>query len=120
MKGVLALAAIAEAATGLAALAAPELVVRLLFGAEIAGAGILVGRFAGIALIGLGIACWPGSSGRQPHYGMLAYGALATLYLDYVGLAGSSAGMLLWPAVAAHVLIVVLLIKSLRRGANHA
>lgn len=96
MKGVLALAAIAEAA------------------------GILVGRLAGIALIGLGVACWPGGSPRQPHVGMLAYGALATFYLLYVGLAGDGAGVLLWPAVAAHALIVALLIVALRRGADHA
>jgi hypothetical protein len=120
MKGVLALAAAAEAATGLAVLADPALVVRLLFGTEIGAAGLMVGRFAGIALIGLGIACWPGGSARQPHYGMLVYGALVTLYLGYVGLAGMAAGVLLWPAVAAHVLIVALLMWTLRRGAKHA
>lgn len=120
MKGALALAAIAEAATGLAALADPSLVVGLLFGAPLTSAGVMVGRFAGIALIGLGIACWPDSSGRQPHYGMLVYGMLATLYLLYVGVVGHGAGVLLWPAVVAHVLIAAMLIIGLRKEAAHA
>ncbi len=37
MKGFLALAAVAEAATGVALIVAPLLVVRLLFGAELTG-----------------------------------------------------------------------------------
>ena len=120
MKGVLALAAIAEALTGLAVMVDPVFVVELLFGAELAGAGILVGRFAGVALIGLGIACWPSGSARQPHYGMLVYGALVTLYLLFLGVAGGGGGVLLWPAVAAHGLIVALLGMGLRKGASHA
>ena len=54
MKTLLALAAVGEAATGLVLLAYPPIVVRLLFGAEIAGAGIVMSRVAGISLIALG------------------------------------------------------------------
>ncbi len=60
MKTLLALAAVGEAATGLVLLAYPPIAVRLLFGAEIAGAGVVMSRFAGISLIALGLACWPG------------------------------------------------------------
>jgi hypothetical protein len=56
MKTVLLLAALAEGATGAALLAVPSTVRRLLFGAEVAGAGEVTGRIAGIALIGLGVA----------------------------------------------------------------
>ncbi len=52
---VLALSAAAEAGTGLLLLAWPPIVVRLLFGAEISGAGVIMSRLAGIALIGLGV-----------------------------------------------------------------
>ena len=58
MKKLLALAAIAEAATGLALLVVPSLVGRLLFDAEIVGVGVIMSRLAGIGLIGLGVACW--------------------------------------------------------------
>jgi hypothetical protein len=43
----------------------PLIVVHLLFGAEIAGTGLAVCRFAGIALIALGLACWPGRDARS-------------------------------------------------------
>ena len=105
MKKMLALAAAGEAAFGLLLLVYPPIVVRLLFGAEIAGAGIVMSRVAGIALIALGVACWPGT----PLVGMLTYSAAVTLYLAYVGFAGGLTGILLWPAVVLHVILTVLL-----------
>ena len=60
MKKVLLLAAVSEAATGLALLIVPSLVVQLLLGAELSGVSIPVARVTGIALVALGIACWPG------------------------------------------------------------
>ena len=90
MKKVLILAAVAEGMTGLALLLVPSLVGRLLFGEELTGVGILAGRVAGIALIALGVACWPG----PPVAGMLIYGAAVALYLAYVGIAGGLTGIL--------------------------
>ena len=65
LKWVLPAAAIAEAATGVALVIVPALVGQLLLGAELAGAAIPVARVAGIALIALGIACWPGPPPRH-------------------------------------------------------
>ena len=107
---VLAIAAIGEAATGLILSLHPPLVVRLLFGADIAGAGIVMCRIAGLALIGLGVACWTGKeSSLSALRGMTSYSALATLYLGYVGIEGQWIGQLLWPAVAGHALLTLLL-----------
>jgi hypothetical protein len=111
-KNVLALAAAAEAGTGVILLAWPPVVVRLLFGAEISGAGVIMSRLAGIALIGLGVSCWPGNSVHQPLNGMLTYSALAMLYLSYIGVRGEAVGVLLWPAVVAHVVLVVLFVRA--------
>ena len=105
MKWVLIYAAVAEAATGLALLIVPSLVGRLLLGEELSGIAIPVARVAGIALIGLGVACWPGT----PLVGMLTYSAAATLYLAYLGFAVGLTGILLWPAVALHALLTFLL-----------
>src|SRR5947207_12398712 len=58
MKRSLTLTATIEAATGLALIAAPAIVVRLLLGAEVSGASIPLGRVAGAALLALGVACW--------------------------------------------------------------
>jgi len=54
---LLAFAAIAEAATGVALMLVPSLVGRLLLGAELAGVAVVIGRVTGIALFALGIAC---------------------------------------------------------------
>lgn len=64
MKKLLMLAAAGEAAVGLGLVVHPAIVVQLLFGTEIAGAGMVMSRIAGIALIALGIACWPGRAMR--------------------------------------------------------
>ena len=92
MKKVLNFAAVAEAATGMALLIVPSLVGQLLLGEDLTGVAIPVARVAGIALIALGVACWPG----PPLVGMLIYGALVTLYLAYLGFAGGLAGVFLW------------------------
>ena len=107
-KWVLIFAAVGEAATGLALLIVPALVGRLLLGEELTGIAIPVARVAGIALVALGLACWP----ANPRIGMLAYGAAVTLYLAYLGLTGSSTGLLLWPAVVLHAILTVLLTRG--------
>jgi hypothetical protein len=112
MKWVLTFAAVGEAVTGLALLIVPALVGRLLLGEELTGAAIPVARVAGIALIGLGVACWPG----PPLVGMLIYGAAAALYLAYLGFAGGFTGILLWPAVILHVILTVLLTRASTRN----
>lgn len=111
MQRLLILAAVGEAAIGLALLAYPPVVVRLLFGAEIIGAGIVMSRIAGIALIAFGIACWSGRA-TAALSGMLACSLLATLYLAYLGLGGEWTGKLLWLAVALHSVLTVLLART--------
>jgi hypothetical protein len=106
MKKVLVLAAASEAMTGLALLVVPSLVGRLLLGQELTGVAIPVARVLGIALVALGVACWPG---RTALCGMMTYGALTTLYLLYLGIRGNWVGPLLWPAVVVHAILTVLL-----------
>jgi len=92
MKKLLGVAAIIEAATGIALMIHPLLVVVLLLGASVSGAGIALGRVAGFALLSLGLACWPDldSAGTNTPAlrALLTYNLLATLYLAYLGIAG--------------------------------
>jgi hypothetical protein len=118
MNKLLMLAALAEAGLGVILLVDPAIVVQLLVGAEIAGAGVIVSRFAGIALIGLGLACWPGA-GRPAFYGMLTYSALALLYFVYIGVRGEFVGPLLWPAAAGHAVLVALLTGAWLKQRKH-
>jgi hypothetical protein len=113
MNKLLALAAAGEAAMGMALLVYPPIVVRLLFGAGIGGAGVVMSRIAGISLITLGLACWPGRAADSVPVralrGMLCYSLLTTLYLVYLGLGREWVGILLWPAVALHIILTFLL-----------
>ena len=97
--------AVAATATGLALLLVPSLVGQLLLGEGLTGVAIPVTRVTGIALIGLGTRLLASSS----LMGMLTYSAFVTLYVSYVGLAASSTGILLWPAVALHAILTVFL-----------
>jgi len=108
MKKVRVFAAASEVATGVALLIVPSLVGQLLFGAELTGVAMTVARVTGIALIALGVACWPGA----PLVGMLTYSAAVTLYLAYVGFAGGLTGILLWPAVILHAILTALLTQA--------
>jgi hypothetical protein len=109
MRKVLIFAAVVEVATGLGLLIGPSRIARLLLGEELTN--VPIARWAGIGLIALGIACWPG----PPVVGMLTYGAALALYLAYLGFTSAFVGVLLWPAVVLHVILTTLLIWLSKR-----
>ena len=109
MKKVLIFAAIAEGLTGVALLVAPEFVIRVLAGTDATGLTTSVGRVTGIALIGLGVATSPGPAS----IGMLIYTVLVALFLAFMGMRGGWGGPLLWPAVAVHAVLALLLAGGL-------
>jgi hypothetical protein len=121
-KGLLVLAALGEAATGATLFIVPSLVGELLFSAPLTGIAVVVARLTGIALIGLGVACWPGRNTYRAVFAMLTYSMLATLYLIFLGVT-RQVGILLWPAVALHAGIAALLVIMWRKesvsAANH-
>jgi hypothetical protein len=116
MNRLMTFAATVEAATGLALMAVPAVVVRLLLGEEISGAAVSLGRVAGFGLLSLGLACWPrrGATDANVIRAILTYNALTTLYLLYLGIAGERVALLLWPAVALHGILSVLIARQSR------
>lgn len=114
----LAFGVVMEVATGLALIFKPAVVIKLLLGVEASGMEMVIGRCFGIGLFGLVFACWPDRqksvSSTAAFRGMLIYNALIAAYLAYLGIAGHLGGVLLWPAVAVHAVITVLLIRSMR------
>ena len=122
MKRFLILTAIIEAATGLALIALPAIVVRLLLGAEISGAGIPLGRVAGAALLALGVACWLARDDTQSRaarglvVAMLMYNIVATAVLAFAGIGLGLHGVVLWPAVVLHAAMGVWCIVCLGRS----
>jgi len=114
---VLRLDAAIEGVTGIALIAAPALVARVLFGTGLEGTGVIFARVAGMGLVGLALACWLGAGGEPLRAGvvaMLAYNALTFVYLALVGLDGT-AGVLLWPAVVVHAAMAVFFVVVLRQ-----
>ena len=111
VRSLLALAAVGEAATGVALLIVPSLIGRWLFGEDLTGIAVIMARVAGIALVAFGVACGPGT----PLLAMLGYGVASALYLAYLGFTGGASGALLWPAVVLHLVLTVLLARTGRR-----
>ena len=114
VKWIVPVAAIEAAATGLVLLIVPSLFAWLIFGAELSGVGRVMGRLAGIAMIGAGLAAWwplsaTARSSTTAVPALTIYNFLATIYLAYVGIAGHLVGILLWPAVALHAVLLFLL-----------
>jgi hypothetical protein len=106
-------AAATELVTGLAVLAAPSLVTQLLFGGELSRIGLAMAPVAGFALIALALACWPSRieawSPTTALRSLLLYNVMTAGYLGYLGVGGADRGVLLWPAVALHALLALLL-----------
>jgi len=111
---VFTVAAAAETLTGLAVLAFPGTISRLLLGAELGAAGEALARFGGIAFVFLGIACWSRASWRA----LWLFQPAAAVCLVYVALGSGLHGVLMWPAVAYHTAATILLGLRLRKGAE--
>ena len=104
-----------EVLTGAGLVVAPSLLARLLFGSELNPAGELTGHISGLVMLCLAAGCWPrGSEAGSPQAlaPLLALSVLATLYLVAIGLAGTTVGVLLWPAAAAHAVLAILLARD--------
>ena len=118
MRKVVYFAAVVETATSVALIGVPALVVPLLVEGEISNLVLVVARVLGITLLALGLACWPQrqrtGAGMAAFRGMLAYNGLIALFLAYVGAVLRLGGPLLWPSVALHAVVALLLIWSLR------
>ncbi len=107
-----------EAATGVALIAVPDFVARLLLGTELSNSGIAVARVAGFGLLTLAIACWPAGEDSSPQAtrALFVYNLLAGLYLGYLRVGGGFAGYLLWPACVLHLLLALLFLRPAFQG----
>jgi hypothetical protein len=121
MKLLLKLTALIEAGAGLGLVAVPAVVVRLLLGGELVGAGIPLGRVAGVALLALGIACWLASfdaqscAARGMVSAMAFYNLGVAFFLGLAGLQSHPVGLALWPAVILHLVMTVWCVTCLLR-----
>ncbi len=102
-----------EALTGVALIAMPSLVGRLLLGVELPGSAIAVARVAGFGLLALGVGCWPSDDGAsaQSIRALFIYNLLAGFFLGYLRFGGDFSGLLLLPASLLHVILALLMAR---------
>ncbi|HEU0114730.1 MAG TPA: hypothetical protein VFQ80_08635 [Thermomicrobiales bacterium] len=117
--------AIGEGAAGLFLLLLPAVPLALLLGLPAtARETLLVARLGGAALIGIGAASgWSVRNGgdaaaRGLLVGIVLYDILVAAVLVYAGIGLGFVGVLLWPAVAAHVGLFIWGIAGLRATAG--
>jgi hypothetical protein len=120
---LLIITAIFEAATGVLLIFWPSELLALLFGPnpEIP-LGLTGARLAGVVLLALGIGCWmtrdhgQRPAGKRMITTMLTYNVAVAAALAAVGIRYGLHGIILWAAVAAHVVLAAWCVASLRRG----
>jgi hypothetical protein len=119
MKKLHAASAVIELGAGLALLAFPSVVVKLLLGSPLdTAATVALGRLAGAALFTLGMACWRARCAAQNRAAsglvveMLFYNLAAVTVLASFGLGTTSVGIALWPAVGLHSLMAIWCVRA--------
>jgi hypothetical protein len=126
MKSLLIATGAIEAATGLALLGLPSLVVSLLLGGALdTPAALVVARVGGAAVLSIGVSCWLARNDHQGRAakglvaGLLLYNIAAVAVLAYAGIGLGLSGIGLWPAVVLHAVLAAWCIACLRtRQAN--
>lgn len=96
------MAAWLEIIVGISFLFLPNIQSQFLFGVIPEGVGVPFARFAGIGLIGLGIACLPSKLEGTRHgavRGLFIFNIGATIFFAWVGAATAFHGVMLWPVV---------------------
>ena len=120
MKLLLIIAAVLEAVAGLALLLIPTVAVSALLGIPLdTPTGLVVGRIAGAALVGLAIACWQARNGERgsPATGVVEamsfYNFAGAMVLVYAGIRLDLRSALLWPAIVLHFCLGVWCVSNL-------
>ena len=121
MKNLLIVTAVAEAATGLALLGLPSLVVSILLGGSLdTTVALVVARVGGAALLSIGVGCWLARNDQQSTAAsglvaaLLLYNVAVVAVLAYAGIGLGLSGIGLWPAVVLHVALAVWCVACLR------
>jgi hypothetical protein len=109
MRSLLVVTAAVEAATGMALLGLPSMVVMLLLGGSLdTPSALVLARVTGAAMLSLGIACWLARNDGQSRAGrglvtaMLLYNVAAAAVLVHAGAILQLTGIGLWPAALLH------------------
>ena len=107
-----------EFIASLVLLSHPALFAGLIFGMPTSDTVRVVGRCYGVALLALIVAWWPDRTAPASRSfffrGRLIYNAGIAVYLIYLAIVVQTSGPLLWPAVALHASIALLIVATWR------
>jgi hypothetical protein len=119
-KHLILAAAWLEFVTGLVLIISPTFACLLLFATPLEDGGVAIGRYSGIVLLALSIACLFTPSNPYPRgaaVGLLVYNAGVVVLFVWLGVGTALHGLLLWPAVILHACFAAALLKqSLNRA----
>ena len=94
---------------------------QFLFGTTPEGVvGVTFARFAGIALICLGLACIPSGTERSAVRILLVFNIAVAIFFASVAVTTTFRGVLLWPVVTMHAVIAIALALSLNSARRQA
>ena len=83
-----------------------------LFSSPTSDAGEQLTRLYGLALIGLGVACWESPCPLPARRGLLVYNCSAAVLLIILGSQELSGGAAVWAGALIHVVLGVLMIRD--------
>ena len=106
------LASAIELVTGVTLLLLPAIVMQQLFSSPASDAGEQLTRLYGLALIGLGVACWGSPCPIPARRGLLVYNCSAAVLLIILGSQALSGGAAVWAGALIHVVLGVLMIRD--------
>ena len=106
-----------EILVGISFLLVPNVQSQFIYGTTPVGIGDPWARFAGIALISLGIACHPSrfaGTHRSAVRALFIFNTAVTIFFAWVGVATTFQGVLLCPVVMLHAILAIALAFALR------
>ena len=101
-----------ELITGITLLLLPSVVVPLLFNAASSAAAEALMQLYGLALIGLGVACWESPCALPAKRGLLVYNSSAAVFLIILGSQELSGGAAVWAGALIHLVLGALMIRD--------
>jgi hypothetical protein len=118
LRAVIRVSGVIEVVTGIVLLAIPARTIEALIGPPSGGTTSVVARVLGGALLALGVV---GAVARgRPNQGVttayIVYDLATLAVLASAGIAGTASGGLLWPVVAAHLLLAFALVIAWLRA----
>lgn len=104
------IAAAIELITGVTLLLLPGFIVQILFQAKAIGAEPYLAQLYGLALIGLGVACWSQPCPMSAQRGITIYNVVAAVFLFALIAKAISGGLMVLAAASLHLVLGALMI----------